>query len=142
MTASINSPTPTPFTQADAPVAIDNKKFKCLNATNSYLSSITSSDCTISSVAAKVSLVVFPLVILLTLLADLIAAAFDCLFSAKHVDKEANPNSDGFIKVVSKKRKAESQDSEPTLKPIPMPEQNHTRIKTSNPFSALNDLDE
>lgn len=40
--------------------------------TNNYLSSIANPNCTLKSLSAKVSLVVFPIIALITLLADLI----------------------------------------------------------------------
>jgi hypothetical protein len=67
----------------DTPV--NSSKYKALSITNDYLNSITASDCSLSSVAAKVSLVVFPVVVLLTLLADLAAALVNCLFGEKDV---------------------------------------------------------
>jgi hypothetical protein len=69
---------------------IDNNKYKTFSVTKQYFSDVTTSDCTMSSITAKVSLVVLPIMLALTLLADLIAALVNCVFGEKKIEQTEN----------------------------------------------------
>jgi hypothetical protein len=62
--------------------------------TKDYFTAIASPDCSLSSISAKVSLVALPVVLALTLLADLCIALVDCLFKNREVTHTPDASSD------------------------------------------------